>query len=87
MTAPEQAVDHATPLNRRTLADHLGPTLKVLVFLDLQEFGGVSVEPSFCKAAVPRPDCDIRNRVFISGDVFVIGQTLVEHHRAAAWSP
>src|SRR5262245_37395320 len=73
-----QAINLAAPLHRRTLADHRGPTLHVLVVPYLQEFG-TAVLVVLRQAAVPWPNRDVGDGVAIAGDVFVFSETPVEH--------
>src|ERR1700723_1460309 len=58
----KHAIIHASAPYRRPLTNGLGPTLNVLVFLNLQELGRF-VKPDLCQAAVPGPDGNVGDRV------------------------
>src|SRR5690349_8695391 len=72
------AVDHPPALHGRPCPYLFGPALNILVFMDREEFASpVTVE--LHQTAIPRPDGDVGNCVFGTGDVLALGQTLVEH--------
>src|ERR1700730_11010708 len=72
------AVDHASALHRRAFGDGVGPALHVFVLLYAQEFAG-AVEHALRKTAVPGPYRDVRDRIDVAGEIFVVRQAPVEH--------
>src|ERR1700730_3301761 len=72
------AVDHASALHRRAFGDGFVPALHFFVLLYAQEFAG-AVEHALRKTAVPGPYRDVRDRIDVAGEIFVVRHAPVEH--------
>src|SRR5690606_30882202 len=71
-------VDHGAALDGGPLADLVRPSPDVLVFVHRQEIADIVIGVLCRKAAVPRPDRHVRDRILVSGHVFVVRQMAVE---------
>src|SRR5215469_14635148 len=72
-----QPVDLAAALHRRALADLRRPALQVLVVLHREEFAA-AILVVLRQAAIPRPDRDVGDRIFVAGNVLAFRQAPVE---------
>src|ERR1700722_4202555 len=71
-------VDHAATRDCRTFQDRVSPTLNVLIFGDVEEFGG-AVLPALRQPAIPRKHRHIGNGIIRTAEPGVFRQPPVEH--------
>src|SRR5690606_13969947 len=71
-------VDHGAALDGGPPADLARPSPDVLVFVHRQEIAGIVIGVLCGKAAIPRPDRHVRDRILGSGHVLVVRQMTVE---------
>src|SRR6516162_4875162 len=77
---PAGAVDHSPALDGRALTDFFRPACQVFIFVRLQERARVVVGGAVQYAvAVPRPDRNIGDRIFVAGDELIVRKLPVEH--------
>ena len=72
------AVNNAPAFNGRAIRHIFCPALHVGVLPGVEEFGGV-VNAAQRHAAKPRPDCHIRNGIFLTRYITTAPQLLVQH--------
>ena len=72
------AIYFTPALNRGALGDLVRPTDNVRIFLDLQKLTRF-IELPFGQGAIPGPDGHIGDAVFLTGQIRVVSQALVQH--------
>src|ERR1700733_7575247 len=74
----EGAVHHSSALHGRSFEQPISPALYIFIVLHAEELG-CAIGPALCKAAVPRKNRHIGDRVAAAGNVLVSGQTTVKY--------